>query len=140
MTPTEALVAALRAEFAAVYLYGLIGGRASRGGQPAEIARLERLYAAHRMRRDQLIAFLGTRNVSPPGPAVAYTPPIDPVSPSTRAACARRIEVRSESIYAQLVAATAGPERAFAISALASVSSAAATLGQRPTAFPGLRL
>ena len=140
MTPTTALVAALKAEFSAVYLYGLIGGRASRGGKPAEIARLNNLYAAHRMRRDQLIAFLGSRNVSPPAPAVAYTPPIDPVSPMTRAACARQIEVRSESIYVQLVAATTGPERAFAITALASVSSAAVTLGQAPNAFPGLTL
>lgn len=140
MTPVNALAAALKAEYAAVYLYGLIGGRASRGGKPAEIARINRLYAAHRTRRDQLIALLNARNVVPPAPAVAYTPPIDPVSPRTRTACALQIEARSESIYAQLVAATSGPERAFAINALVSVSTVAADLGQPPHAFPGLRL
>lgn len=140
MTPLHALIAALKAEYAAVYLYGLLGGRASRGGKPAEIARIASLYAAHRMRRDQLIAMLGARRVTPPIPAVAYTPPIDPVSMSTRTACAREVELRSESIYTQLVAATAGSERAFAINALAAVSTAAVTLGQTPSAFPGLVL
>lgn len=140
MTPTDALVAALRAEYAAVYLYGLIGGRASRGGKPAELARIDNLYATHRMRRDQLIAFLNTRQMTAPAPAVAYRPPINPVSPSTRTACARQIEIRSETIYTQLVAATTGSERAFAINALASVSTAAVALGQAPGAFPGLVL
>ncbi|MGN6722777.1 MAG: ferritin-like domain-containing protein [Marmoricola sp.] len=140
MTPTQALVAALKAEYAAVYLYGLIGGRASRGDKPAEVARIKNLYAAHRTRRDQLIALLGARKVATPAPAVAYKPPIDPVSPSTRTACAREIEVRSESVYTQLVASTTGPERAFAINALDSVSKAGVALGQTPSAFPGLVL
>lgn len=140
MTPTSALGAALRAEFAAVYLYGLIGGRASRGGKPAEIAHLNSLYAAHRLRRDQLIALLDALKVTPPAPAVAYVPPIDPVSPATRTACARQIEVRCEAIYAQLVAATTGAQRAFALNALSAVSTAAVTLGQKPGAFPGLTI
>jgi hypothetical protein len=140
MTPVDALVAALEAEYAAVYLCGLIGGRASRDGKPAEIARINTLYVAHRTRRDQLIALLNARQIAVPAPAVAYTPPIDPISASSRTACARQIEVRSESIYAQLVAATTGPERAFAINALASVSAAAVGLGQAPSTFPGLEL
>lgn len=140
MTPTAALVAALRAEFAAVYLYGLIGGRASRSGKPAEIARIGDLYAAHRTRRDQLVAFLNARAVTPPAPAVAYTPPIDPVSPSSRTACAREVEARCEAIYAQLIAETTGPERAFAINALSATSTAAVVLGQTASAFPGLSL
>jgi hypothetical protein len=140
MSAANALVAALKAEYAAVYLYGLIGGRASRGGKPAEIARINAMYAAHRTRRDQLIALLAARKVAVPAPAVAYTPPVDPTAASTRTACARQIEVRSESIYVQLVAATAGTERAFAINALSSVSTAAAALGQPASAFPGLQL
>ena len=140
MTPINALGAALKAEYAAVYLYGLIAGRASRGGKPAEIAHLTSLYAAHQLRRDQLIAFLNAAKVTPPVPAVAYTPPIDPVSLSTRTACARQIEVRCEAVYAQLVAATTGSQRAFAINALSAAGTAAAGLGQRPTAFPGLAL
>lgn len=137
MTPVDALTDALRAEYAAVYVYGLLGGRASRGGKPAEIARITDLYTAHRTRRDQLMAFLGE---AAPAPAVAYAPPVDPTSPATRAACARTIEEGCEAIYAQLVAATTGAQRAFAINALTSVSTSAATLGQRPSAFPGLVL
>ena len=137
MTSTAALVAALRAEFAAVYLYSLIGGRASRDGRPAEVDRIDRLYAAHRLRRDQLLAFLGS---AAPAPAVAYAPPVNPTSASTRTACAREIEEGCEAIYTQLVAATTDAERAFAMNALSSVSTAAVTLGQRPSAFPGLIL
>ncbi|MGN6160670.1 MAG: DUF4439 domain-containing protein [Marmoricola sp.] len=138
MTAAHPLVAALRAEFAAVYLYGLIAGRASHGGHRDEIARLEALYAAHRLRRDQLVALITARQLTPPAPAVAYRPPVDPVSPSTRTACARDVEVRCETVYAQLVGATTGTERAFAIAALSATSSAAVTLGQPRRAFPGL--
>lgn len=137
MKATDALKAALEAEYAAVYLYGLIGGRASRGGKPAEIARIKANFATHRMRRDQLLAFLVDKA---PAPAVAYTPPVDPTSLKTRTACANAIEVGCEAIYAQLVAATTGSQRAFAINALSSVSAAAVAVGQTPTAFPGLTL
>lgn len=137
MNADDALSAALKAEFAAVYLYGLLGGRASRGGSPAEIARINASYAAHRMRRDQLLAFLGD---NAPAPAVAYTPPVDPTSPKTRTACAHAIEVGCEAVYAQLVEATTGSQRAFAINALSSVSTAAVAVGQTPLAFPGLAL
>lgn len=140
MTPANALTAALRAEYAAVYLYGLIGGRASRGGKPAEIARINSLYAAHRLRRDQLIALLAARGLTPPSPAVAYTPPVDPINAASRTACARLLEVGSEATYVQLVAASTGPERAFAINALSAVSTAAVSLGQTASAFPGLSL
>ncbi|HWU33039.1 MAG TPA: DUF4439 domain-containing protein [Marmoricola sp.] len=137
MKAVDALKAALEAEFAAVYLYGLIGGRASRGGKPVEITRINASFAAHRMRRDQLLAFLGE---DAPAPAVAYIPPVDPTSLKTRTACANAIEVGCEAVYAQLVAATAGSQRAFAINALSSVSAAAIGVGQTPSAFPGLTL
>lgn len=137
MKTDYALKAALNAEFAAVYLYGLIGGRASRGGTPAEVARINASYAAHRARRDQLLTFLGD---SAPTPAVAYTPPVDPTTLDARTACANAIEVRCEAVYAQLVAATSGSQRAFAINALTSVSTAAVVVGQAPIAFPGLTL
>jgi len=140
MTPNVALFAALRAEYAAVYLYGLIGGRASRGGKPAEIARWNALYSAHQLRRDQLITFLTADGVPLPSPAVAYAAPIDPVSAATRAACAREIEIGCERIYARVVSATTGTQRAFGMKALTAVSTAAATLGQTPSAFPGLEL
>ena len=140
MTSTSALLAALRAEYAAVYLYGLIGGRASRGGKPAELKRIGDSYAAHRMRRDQLLAFLSARGVAAPSPAVAYRPPIDPASLTSRTSCARMIEERCETVYAQLVTAATGTERAFAMSALSATSVAAVAVGQQPSAFPGLVL
>ena len=137
MNSDDALKAALDAEYAAVYLYGLIGGRASRNGTPAELARINASYAAHRTRRDQLLTFLGDKA---PAPAVAYTPPVNPTSFDTRTECANAIEVRCEAVYTQLVAATSGSQRAFAISALSSVSVAAVAVGQPPVAFPGLTL
>lgn len=140
MDAVAALTSALKAEFASVYLYGLLGARANRDGTKTEIAQIDALYASHRLRRDQLTAFLSTRQVALPAPAVAYTPPIDPTDATSRAACALDIETRSEPVYAQLVAATSGPERAFALTALSAVAIAAAQLGQKPTAFPGLTL
>lgn len=140
LTPVRALDAAVRAEFAAVYLYGLIGGRASRSGKAAELVRIDASYAAHRLRRDQLLAFLTARGVPAPVPAVAYTAPMNPISVATRTGCSRLIEEHCASIYAQLVAAVEGPERAFAMNALAATAVAAVALGQRPSPFPGLVL
>lgn len=140
LSAVDALDAAVRAEFAAVYLYGLLGGRAARGGKPAEVARIDDGYATHRLRRDQLLALLAARGVPAPVPAVAYAAPIDPTSAATRTACARLIEERCTSTYAQLVAAVEGAERAFAINALSATAVAAVALGQRPSAFPGLVL
>ena len=140
MSAQDSLITALQGEYAAVYLYGLIGGRADRDDDSAEITRINTVYAAHRLRRDQLIAFLTARGLTVPAPAVAYTPPVDPTDAAHRTACAQQIEVRLEPIYAQLVGATTGPERAFALTALSSVSAAAVQVGQAPTAFPGLTL
>lgn len=140
MLAQDFLIAALEGEYAAVYLYGLIGGRADRDNDSGEITRINTTYAAHRLRRDQLIAFLDARSVNVPPPAVAYTPPVDPTDATQRTACAQQIEARLEPIYAQLVGAVTGPERAFALTALSSVSTAAVQVGQAPTAFPGLTL
>lgn len=133
----SALTAALDAEYAAVYLYGLIGGRASRDGAKDEIARINAAYQVHVNRRDELLTFVGS---NAPAPAVAYVPPIDPVTPASRTACAREIESRLEAVYTQMIAATTGTQRQFAVSTLTDVSKAAVALGQTPTAFPGLKL
>lgn len=140
LTPVAALDAAVRAEFAAVYLYGLIGGRAARDAKPAEKTQIDAHYAAHRLRRDQLLAFLAARAVPAPVPAVAYTAPVDPVSAATRAACSRLIEEHCTTIYAQLVASVSGAERAFAMNALSATAVTAVALGQPASAFPGLVL
>lgn len=138
MKQHDALVAALRGEFAAVYLYALIGGRAYRGGTGAERQSYADAVKTHSVRRDQLVAMLGGAPATVPIPDVAYSPPVDPVDQESRTRCARAIENRLEALYAQIVAATTGPSRAFAMRALAEVSSAAAHLGEEPEAFPGL--
>ncbi len=54
MSETDALQTTLAAEHAAVYVYGVLGGRTSKSAEPATYAAISSAYDAHRARRDQL--------------------------------------------------------------------------------------
>ena len=70
MTPLQALQQTLAGEHAAVYVYGVLGGRVSSSEQPDLARRLSSAYAVHRGRRDTRTATPSRRR-----PATRCPPP-----------------------------------------------------------------
>jgi hypothetical protein len=138
MTPLEALQAALAGEHAAIYVYGVLGGRVSTTQAPTEAAAVMSAYTTHRARRDQLQLMVRQRGGSPVVPAVAY----DLVGPAITTAQileeAKGIESRASEVYAQTVGVTTGSDRQWAIDALADSAVRRLSFGGEPEAFPGL--
>jgi hypothetical protein len=84
----EALQAALRAEHAAVYAYGVVGAK-SRGS----LQRLARsLWNAHRVQRDVLAARVTAMRAEPEAAATAYTLPVRVTSDRSAAQVAATLE------------------------------------------------
>jgi hypothetical protein len=130
----EAAQAALTAEHAAVYGYGVVGGRvgdARRGEASAA-------YAAHRARRDSLARTVHDLGGRPAAAAAAYTLPF-PV-PGTAAAVrlAAEMEDRIAGSYSDLVRAAEGPLRQEAAGALREAAVRAARWRGSGVTFPGL--
>jgi len=125
-----ALQSALAAEHAAVYAYGVIGGVL--GATPEANA----AYAAHRGRRDQLMARIGAD-------AVAAEPAYELPFPVRNAAQARRLAVQVErrcgEVYADVVSHTTGAARTYAARGLTECAVRGLAWGAEFDAFPGLR-
>lgn len=138
MTPTEALQETLAAEHAAVYAYGVLGGRVSVSEAPAAAAALRAAYDVHRARRDQLRNRLSRLGETPVPPRVAYRVDADDRSAGALLDTARALEERCAAVYAQLVANSTRQVRAWAVEALVESARRAGSLGAAPTAFPGL--
>lgn len=138
MTPLEALQATLAAEHAAVYVYGLLGGRISRAAEPGLARDLASAYAVHRARRDQLLGLVGDLGVQPVAAEVAY-------EPATRARTADQcreaavvLEEGCAATYATAVGSTAVAYRQWAIDALEDAAVRLLGFGGEPGPFPGL--
>ncbi|WP_432076250.1 DUF4439 domain-containing protein [Streptomyces wuyuanensis] len=126
--------AALAAEHAAVYGYGVVGGRVGE----ARRAEAAAAYAAHRARRDALertVHDLGGRLVAA---QAAYTLPF--AVPDTAAAVrlAAVLEDRVAGVYSDLVRAARGPQRHDAAVALREAAVRAVRWRGTGVAFPGL--
>lgn len=130
----KALQAALRAEHAAVYGYGVVGGRI--GDERRAEARTA--YDAHRARRDELRRTVRGLGADPEPSAAAYALPF-PVPDSTAAArLAAELEERVAAVYSDLVRATEGARRATAAESLRESAVRAARWRGGSVAFPGL--
>ncbi len=132
-----ALQATLAAEHAAVFVYGVLGGRVSSVDDPLTAARLRAAYEAHRARRDQLRSVIADLGKEPVAAAAGYR-----VDAHTRAAAdllrvARRTEDRCAGFYAQLVASSVGGHRRWAIEALTDSAVRLLDLGGTATPYPG---
>ena len=138
MTPLEAVQAALAGEHAAIYVYGVLGGRVSATGAPDVAAAVTAAYTTHRARRDLLLPMIRKLGGDPVAPAVAYdlSGPVDSTRQILRAA--RGIEARCAEVYAQAVGSTSGVPRQWAIDALTDSAVRVLGFGGRPDAFPGL--
>ena len=133
----DALQAALAAEHAAVYVYGVLGGRTSASQEPTLADSLRSAYDAHETARDTLAARVAAAGADPVGAAAAYAIPsgIDSASGVRRAALA--VEQRCAATYLTQVAETTGDDRRLMVSALGDAAVRELSFGGSPQALPG---
>ncbi|MFC5646393.1 ferritin-like domain-containing protein, partial [Kitasatospora cinereorecta] len=130
-----ALQAALGAEHAAVYGYGVVGAFLAAGPQ-REDGRTS--YAAHQARRDAWQRMLAAAGTSPAAAAPGYQLPFQVKDAATAGQLAAHIETQLTAVYADLVAAATGPLRAEAAAALRETALRAVHWGADLPALPGL--
>jgi hypothetical protein len=138
MTPLEAMQAVLAGEHAAVYVYGVLGGRTSASAEPVLAGALRSAYDVHRGRRDQLVAMIRDDDADPVPAEVSYELPnaADTARRCRRAAA--EVEQRCTGLYAQAVGSTSRASRQWAIDAMADAAVRQLTFGADPDPFPGV--
>ncbi|MFF8098035.1 DUF4439 domain-containing protein [Streptomyces sp. NPDC016675] len=129
-----ALQAALAAEHAAVYGYGVVGGRV--GEERRSEARTA--YDAHRARRDALAREVRDLGGEPVAAAAGYALPFTVPDSATAVRLAAELEDRVAGVYSDLVRAAAGERRTAAAGALREAAVRAVRWRGGSVAFPGL--
>ncbi|WP_225840096.1 ferritin-like domain-containing protein [Streptomyces sp. NK08204] len=130
----SALQAALAAEHAAVYGYGVVGGRI---GQ-ARRAEARAAYDAHRSRRDSLARQVRDLGGEPVAASAGYALPFPVPDPAAAVRLAARLEERLAGVYSDLVRATTGAQRGAAAAVLREAAVRAVRWSGQSVAFPGL--
>jgi hypothetical protein len=130
-----AVEAALAAEHAAVYGYGVVGGRVDAGREDEARA----AYDAHRARRDALHRAVRDLGGRPAPAAAAYALPFAVPDSAAAVRLAAVLEDRVAAVYADLVRETAGQRRREAATALREAAVRASRWRGASSAFPGLR-
>lgn len=138
MTPREALQLALAGEHAAVYLYGVVGGRVSVSTHAELWQRVRDAYNLHRGRRDQLVSMVRTAGAEPVAAEVSYELPNPAMTPAQLERVALEVEQRCAAVYADTVGSTAGANRQWALDALEDAAVRLLGFGGEPEPFPGL--
>jgi hypothetical protein len=138
MTPLEALQRTLAGEHAAVYVYGVLGGRVSASAEPALATRITSAYAVHRGRRDQLTGMVRAAKGDPVAAATSYELPTPARTSHELVAAARDLEQRCADVYADAVGSTSQGDRQWAIDALLDAAVRQLSFGARPDRFPGM--
>ncbi|MFG2136332.1 ferritin-like domain-containing protein [Streptomyces sp. NPDC048650] len=129
-----AVQAALAAEYAAVYGYGVVGGRVA-GARRKEA---QEAYDAHRARRDALRRGVRDLGGTPRAAAAAYELPFPVPDAAAAVRLAAELEDRLAAVYADLVRAAGGPRRSAAAAALREAAVRAVRWRGSGVAFPGL--
>lgn len=137
MSTVDALQRTLAAEHAAVWIYGLLGGRTSRSAAPDLYARIEEAYLVHRARRDELGDALAALGEVPVAAGATYESPGRTDTAARVVAAARAVEHACTETYAALVAESVGDHRRWAVAALADAAVRELGFGAAPDAFPG---
>jgi hypothetical protein len=135
VSSADALQAALAAEHAAVYAYGVVGARLE--GRPDERA-AQSGYDAHRQRRSTITRMLVEAGATPTPAAPAYDLGGTVPTPAAARALAALVETRAAATYSGVVAATDGAVRQSAALWLADAAVRATTWSGRPPTFPGM--
>ncbi|MFE9095570.1 ferritin-like domain-containing protein [Streptomyces sp. NPDC007264] len=129
-----ALRAALRAEHAAVYGYGVVGGRI----EPSRRGDARAAYDAHRARRDELTRAVRDLGGTPDAAAAAYALPFPVPDSAAAVRLAGELEERLAGVYSDLVRASTGERRRSAASALREAAVRSVRWSGESVAFPGL--
>lgn len=137
MTATDALQTTLAAEHAAVYVYGVLGGRTIRSETPELFATISAAYAAHRARRDHLVREITALGADPVASEAAYDVPHPLDRPAQVERAGLDLERSCATTYAYLVAETTGAWRRWAIEALNESAVRELVLRGTPETFPG---
>ncbi|MEU1133803.1 ferritin-like domain-containing protein [Streptomyces sp. NPDC005900] len=130
----KAVQAALGAEHAAVYGYGVVGARIGEGRR--DEARTA--YDAHRARRDALQRAVRDLGAEPQPADAAYALPFPVPDAPAAARLATELEDRLAGVYSDLVRASSGHRRDTAARALREAAVRAARWRGGSVAFPGL--
>ncbi|MEU8888955.1 ferritin-like domain-containing protein [Streptomyces sp. NPDC048442] len=134
MSTLDAAQAALAAEHAAVYGYGVVGGRIG----DKRRAEAREAYDAHRARRDALARTVHDLGGKPVVSEAAYALPFPAADTASAARLAAVLEDRVAGVYADLVRASEGPLRREAAGALREAAVRAVRWQGGSVAFPGL--
>ncbi|HZG02409.1 MAG TPA: ferritin-like domain-containing protein [Streptomyces sp.] len=126
--------AALAAEHAAVYGYGVVGGRIAEDRR----AEARQAYDAHRARRDALRRTVRRLGGVPEPAAAAYSLPFAVPDAAAAVRLAAELEERVAAVYADLVRAGEGELRREAAGALREAAVRAARWRGTGVPFPGL--
>ncbi|MFG3121983.1 ferritin-like domain-containing protein [Streptomyces sp. NPDC048208] len=129
-----ALQAALAAEHAAVYGYGVVGGRI---GAPRQ-GEARSAYDAHRAARDTLARSVRDLGGEPVAASPAYALPFTVADSPAALRLAAELEERLAGVYADLVRASTGARRTTATAALREAAVRATRWSGTAPAFPGL--
>ncbi|MFF3486453.1 ferritin-like domain-containing protein [Streptomyces sp. NPDC002701] len=131
LTATQA---ALGAEHAAVYGYGVVGGRIREERRTEARA----AYDGHRARRDELARTVRDLGGKPEPAAAAYALPFSVTDSESALRLAAELEDRVAGVYSDLVRATEGERRRAAALALREAAVRAVRWRGESVAFPGL--
>ncbi|MFC7932024.1 ferritin-like domain-containing protein [Streptomyces cinereoruber] len=134
MSALDATQAALAAEHAAVYGYGVVGGRIGTERRAEATA----AYEAHRARREVLRRAVRDLGGTPAAAAAAYALPFRVTDPAGAVRLAAVLEDRVAGVYSDLVRATEGPARREAAAALKEAAVRAVRWRGGDVTFPGL--
>ncbi|UQA92786.1 ferritin-like domain-containing protein [Streptomyces halobius] len=129
-----AVQAALAAEHAAVYGYGVVGGRIA----DARRKEAQAAYDAHRARRDALHRTVRDLGGRPEAAAAAYELPFPVPDTAAAARLAAELEERLAAVYADLVRAGGKERRREAAAALREAAVRSVRWRGSGVAFPGL--
>ncbi|MFF0742051.1 DUF4439 domain-containing protein [Streptomyces sp. NPDC004111] len=129
-----AVQAALAAEHAAVYGYGVVGGRVGAGRR----TEAKEAWDAHRSRRDALARTVRDLGGKPVAAQPAYALPFAVPDAAAAAKLAAVLEDRVAGVYSDLVRAADGPLRREAAAALREAAVRAVRWRGSSVAFPGL--
>ena len=138
-SPVEAFSAALAAEHAAIFGYGVVGAHLV-GPAQIEAGSAE---AAHRDRRDAVSLRIAAMNVTPVPAAPAYTLPFQVTDAPGAMKLAAALEEGAAGAWREALAGTSGDDRKLALEALMACAvqatrwRAAAGIVPVTVAFPG---
>jgi hypothetical protein len=131
--PLAAAQEALSAEHAAVYGYGVVGGRVAAGRR----GEAQQAYAAHQARRDALRRTVRDLGGKPVAAAPAYVLPFAVPDGEAAVRLAVELEERVAGVYGDMVHATTGELRHEAAGALRDAAVRAVRWRGGSVPFPG---